>query len=185
MTGGGPLPVREFASVAEMRANYAAVRRRVDEARAAPKPALAAEAVAGPPLRRRPSWVAPQIFERLEIKTPGQMAGAAHNAGECLRIAASVSGFAQKDICSDRRKSDLVKARQIAFWLMVKVAKRSLPDAGRRIGGRDHTTVLHAVRKVEGVARHLRISLLGDAVEIANALWAADWPTAKSLRAAA
>ncbi|WP_283807438.1 helix-turn-helix domain-containing protein, partial [Bradyrhizobium jicamae] len=43
-------------------------------------------------------------------------------------------------------------ARQIAMYLAKKITSRSLPDIGRRFGGRDHATVLHAVRKIEAKA---------------------------------
>jgi chromosomal replication initiator protein len=42
-----------------------------------------------------------------------------------------------------------VKPRQVAMYLAKMLTLRSLPEIGRRFGGRDHTTVLHAVRKVE------------------------------------
>jgi chromosomal replication initiator protein len=38
------------------------------------------------------------------------------------------------------------------MWLAKQLTTRSLPDIGRRFGGRDHTTVLHAVRKIENLA---------------------------------
>jgi chromosomal replication initiator protein len=41
--------------------------------------------------------------------------------------------------------------RQIAMYLAKTLTLRSLPGIGRRFGGRDHTTVLHAVRKIEGL----------------------------------
>ena len=44
----------------------------------------------------------------------------------------------------------MVKPRQIAMYLAKVLTLRSLPEIGRRFGGRDHTTVLHAVRKIEG-----------------------------------
>lgn len=53
------------------------------------------------------------------------------------------------DILSARRNARIVKARQIAFFLAKRLTQRSLPDIGRRIGGRDHTTVLYAVAKIE------------------------------------
>ena len=43
----------------------------------------------------------------------------------------------------------VVKPRQIAMYLSKMLTLRSLPEIGRRFGGRDHTTVLHAVRKIE------------------------------------
>jgi len=47
----------------------------------------------------------------------------------------------------------VVKPRQIAMYLAKVLTPRSLPEIGRRFGGRDHTTVLHAVRKIEGLAK--------------------------------
>jgi len=44
-----------------------------------------------------------------------------------------------------------VRPRQIAMYLAKTLTLRSLPEIGRRFGGRDHTTVLHAVRKIEGL----------------------------------
>jgi chromosomal replication initiator protein len=44
-----------------------------------------------------------------------------------------------------------VKPRQVAMFLAKMLTLRSLPEIGRRFGGRDHTTVLHAVRKIEAL----------------------------------
>jgi chromosomal replication initiator protein len=44
-----------------------------------------------------------------------------------------------------------VRPRQIAMYLAKTLTLRSLPEIGRRFGGRDHTTVLHAVRKIESL----------------------------------
>jgi chromosomal replication initiator protein len=43
----------------------------------------------------------------------------------------------------------VARPRQAAMWLAKKLTTRSLPDIGRRFGDRDHTTVLHAVRRIE------------------------------------
>jgi DnaA-like protein len=53
------------------------------------------------------------------------------------------------DMLSSRRTIAVVMPRQIAMYLAKFLTLRSLPDIGRRFGGRDHTTVLHAVRKIE------------------------------------
>jgi chromosomal replication initiator protein len=54
----------------------------------------------------------------------------------------------RSDLTSARRTSNVVRPRQIAMYLAKTLTPRSLPEIGRRFGGRDHTTVLHAVRKV-------------------------------------
>ena len=43
----------------------------------------------------------------------------------------------------------VARPRQAAMWLAKQLTTRSLPDIGRRFGGRDHTTVLHAVRRID------------------------------------
>jgi chromosomal replication initiator protein len=45
----------------------------------------------------------------------------------------------------------VVRPRQVAMYLAKTLTLRSLPEIGRRFGGRDHTTVLHAVRKIENL----------------------------------
>ena len=55
----------------------------------------------------------------------------------------------QSDLLSERRTRALARPRQAAMWLTKQLTTRSLPDIGRRFGGRDHTTVLHAVRRIE------------------------------------
>jgi chromosomal replication initiator protein len=45
----------------------------------------------------------------------------------------------------------VVRPRQVAMYLAKVLTLRSLPEIGRRFGGRDHTTVLHAVRKIEAL----------------------------------
>jgi chromosomal replication initiator protein len=49
------------------------------------------------------------------------------------------------------RARAVARPRQVAMWLAKQITTRSLPDIGRRFGGRDHTTVLHAVRRIESL----------------------------------
>jgi len=53
------------------------------------------------------------------------------------------------DMHSARRARAVARPRQIAMWLAKQLTTRSLPDIGRKFGNRDHTTVMHAVKKVE------------------------------------
>ena len=53
------------------------------------------------------------------------------------------------DMSSARRSRTVARPRQIAMYLSKQLTSRSLPEIGRAFGGRDHTTVIHAVRKVE------------------------------------
>ena len=53
------------------------------------------------------------------------------------------------DMTSKRRARAVARPRQVAMYLSKTLTKRSLPDIGRRFGGRDHTTVMHAVKRIE------------------------------------
>jgi chromosomal replication initiator protein len=53
------------------------------------------------------------------------------------------------DMSSARRARAVARPRQVAMYLAKQLTQRSLPEIGRKFGGRDHTTVMHAVRKVE------------------------------------
>ena len=58
-------------------------------------------------------------------------------------------GLKYTDIISTNRKQNIAKARHIAMYLAKKLTTSSLPEIGRNFGGKDHATVLHAVRKIE------------------------------------
>ena len=53
------------------------------------------------------------------------------------------------DLMSARRAREVARPRQVAMYLAKKLTPRSLPEIGRRFGGRDHTTVMHAVKRIE------------------------------------
>ncbi len=53
------------------------------------------------------------------------------------------------DMSSPRRARAVARPRQVAMYLAKQLTTRSLPEIGRKFGGRDHTTVMHAVRKIE------------------------------------
>jgi chromosomal replication initiator protein len=67
------------------------------------------------------------------------------------RIVARHYNVSRSDLLSSRRTANVVRPRQVAMYLAKTMTLRSLPEIGRRFGGRDHTTVLHAVRKIEGL----------------------------------
>ena len=67
------------------------------------------------------------------------------------RAVARQYNVSRSDLLSSRRTANVVRPRQIAMYLAKTLTLRSLPEIGRRFGGRDHTTVLHAVRKIEGL----------------------------------
>ena len=68
------------------------------------------------------------------------------------RIVARHYNVSKTELLSNRRTRTIVKPRQVAMYLAKVMTPRSLPEIGRRFGGRDHTTVLHAVRKIEDLS---------------------------------
>ncbi|WP_371346489.1 chromosomal replication initiator protein DnaA [Ancylobacter sp. IITR112] len=80
---------------------------------------------------------------------------------DILKAVASHYDITRADIISQRRTANVVMPRQIAMYLAKTLTPRSLPEIGRRFGGRDHTTVLHAVRKIDGL-RKVEAALAGD-----------------------
>jgi chromosomal replication initiator protein len=67
------------------------------------------------------------------------------------RVVAKQYNVSRADLLSSRRTANVVRPRQVAMYLAKTLTLRSLPEIGRRFGGRDHTTVLHAVRKIENL----------------------------------
>jgi chromosomal replication initiator protein len=67
------------------------------------------------------------------------------------RVVARHYNVSRGDLLSSRRTANVVRPRQVAMYLAKTLTLRSLPEIGRRFGGRDHTTVLHAVRKIENL----------------------------------
>ena len=65
------------------------------------------------------------------------------------KVVARHYNVSKHDLLSARRTRTIVRPRQIAMYLAKTMTPRSFPEIGKRFGGRDHTTVLHAVRKIE------------------------------------
>ena len=102
-----------------------------------------------------------QSFEpQLTLERIDDLLGHIYRSGEPKRIRIediqrAVSRHykvSRTELLSNRRTRAIVKPRQIAMYLAKMLTLRSLPEIGRRFGGRDHTTVLHAVKKIEGLS---------------------------------
>jgi chromosomal replication initiator protein len=68
---------------------------------------------------------------------------------EIQRKVAEHYNLRMTDMHSARRARNVARPRQVAMYLAKQLTARSLPEIGRKFGGRDHTTVMHAVRKIE------------------------------------
>ena len=64
-------------------------------------------------------------------------------------VVSNFFNIALSEMLSQRRSRPLARPRQIAMYLAKKLTSRSLPEIGRRFANRDHTTVIHAVKKIE------------------------------------
>ena len=68
---------------------------------------------------------------------------------EIQRKVAEYYNIRLADMLSARRARAVARPRQVAMYLAKQLTTRSLPEIGRKFGGRDHTTVMHAVRKID------------------------------------
>lgn len=171
MASGSPLPVREFASVEEMRRHAAEVRSRLFAPRKLPldlpRQAPAAKAWAKPEVEQigfiAPQPVRPEDYEKRAFEALRRL----------TRIVSDTSGLPRASIVSERRSLDLVKARQIIFWLARRYTPLSLPQIGRQIGGRHHATVLHGVRRVQEAVEYRGVEFVDCEAVMASRLWEA------------
>lgn len=77
------------------------------------------------------------------------MAGQRLTVDRIQRAVCEEFNISLTDMVSKRRARLIARPRQVAMYLAKKLTKRSLPDIGRRFGGRDHTTVMHAVKRID------------------------------------
>ena len=68
----------------------------------------------------------------------------------------STTAIRMADMTSSRRSRAIARPRQAAMYLAKQLTPRSLPEIGKKFGGRDHTTVMHAVRQIEKLMREDR-----------------------------
>jgi chromosomal replication initiator protein len=71
-------------------------------------------------------------------------------AERIISLTAEMFGFDIEQITGGSRRRPLVDARQVAMYVTRNMTDLSFPDIGKEFGGRDHTTVMHACRKIEG-----------------------------------
>jgi len=142
------------AALAELVAHYAAVRKRIIAG--PPKPAN----VSRPALACQPKPAAPRPLVILSMRGaatarfapaawPAAIAGAPWlrvrlSPQAIIAMVARKAGITISEIKSARRHADLVLARRVAVVLLCRFTRLSLPQMGRALGGRDHTTIMHA-----------------------------------------
>ncbi len=103
--------------------------------------------------------VAENLRRQAELEAEAAQAGAEIGSmgiipiGAILGACAVFYGVPTSSLFAEHRLKDIVKTRHIAMYLAKELTPRSLPDIGRRMGGRDHTTVLHGVRKIAALIK--------------------------------
>src|SRR4051794_32210730 len=88
-------------------------------------------------------------------------------AATIMAATASYYGLSMDDLCGSSRSRTLVTARQIAMYLCRELTDLSLPKIGASFGGRDHTTVMHADRKIRSLMAERR-SIFNQVTELTN-----------------
>ena len=90
------------------------------------------------------------LKERLATRKQHVVDGKRNSPGELIiRWCSRTGGLRRGEIKSDRRFKHIVRWRQYAMYLIHHYTTLSLPQIGRLLGGKDHTTVLYAIRKIK------------------------------------
>jgi chromosomal replication initiation ATPase DnaA len=94
-------------------------------------------------------WAERQKAAWFEIISEKAAPGGVIKIDDILRVCCKYFDLTNSQIKSARRTAPVVYARQIAMYLCKYRTTKSYPEIGRRLGGRDHTTVLHGHKKIE------------------------------------
>jgi chromosomal replication initiator protein len=105
-----------------------------------------------------------------------ESAGPEITAATIMGQTASYFGLSIDDLCGASRSRVLVTARQIAMYLCRELTDMSLPKIGQQFGGRDHTTVMHADRKIRSLMAERR-SIYNQVTELTNKIKQQALPT--------
>jgi chromosomal replication initiator protein len=92
--------------------------------------------------------LADRVLTHLYAAVPQPDQATAIDIAQIQRETATLLELEESSLCSPSRRREVVYARQIAMYLCRELTSRSLPTIGKEFGGRDHTTVLHAHRKI-------------------------------------
>lgn len=98
------------------------------------------------PITRIQPTVVFQTFDQAQLTKPDVQTFP--TVGSIIRLVSSVYGVSKTDILSRRKDAGTVRPRQVAAYLASTLTPHSFPQIGRFMGGRDHTTILHARDKI-------------------------------------
>lgn len=138
-----------------LRAHYAKIRRRFYPIESPLRPVVSVtEAVESTRLHELVAEASDIV--RMVSGSPIEMIPANCTIKSIQRVVARYYGYSVTELLSRRRTKNLVQARQIAMFIAKTVTGRSMPVIGRLFDNRDHTTIIHAVRKIEVQCRRDR-----------------------------
>ena len=92
----------------------------------------------------------PDIARKLLDKLGPDRRAAKPSVEDVLSATAGVFGMTSGQLIARDRRPDVARARKVAIYLARELTGKSLPEIGRRLGGRDHSTILAAVRSLSG-----------------------------------
>jgi len=92
----------------------------------------------------------PEIARKLLDKLGPDRRGAKPSVEEVLDATAALFGVTAAELLARDRRPVVARARKVAIYLARELTDKSLPEIGRRLGGRDHSTILAAVRSLAG-----------------------------------
>ena len=146
----GLIEVKKFTSAAEMMAAHAATRNRLLYGQPV-KRTLAPVVTAPEPAPEREWFLqhdahvnarAVFLLAQLTVRV---------RAIPLIKEMCSAYGYSYDEICSQRKNRPLALARQKMMWVVKQVTLFSYPEIGRKFGGRDHTTAIHAIKKIDSL----------------------------------
>lgn len=157
------MSVREFTNVHEMQTHYTKIKQKFYPSGAKParQPRYTAEPVTsadeaalratllGGLVREAQLLVQPGYQEAIEAVLPEPL-----SVKKMQQVVCAFYGLSMGDLISPRRTTRIVLPRQICMFIARKLTTKTLPEIGRRFGGKDHTTILHGVRKVEALIQN-------------------------------
>jgi chromosomal replication initiator protein len=92
----------------------------------------------------------PDIARKLLDKLGPDRRAAKPSVEDVLTATAGLYGLTSKELIARDRRPEVARARKVAIYLSRELTGKSLPEIGRRLGGRDHSTILAAVRSLSG-----------------------------------
>jgi hypothetical protein len=182
------IQVQTFDDAAALKAHYRNLARRRYEPRLVkPEPAApvvrtidvaeakarrALDAIVLPIARPRPDYV-PTERDWLKVAT-GDQPETTYTVRQLACIVGKRFDILLAEILSERRQPSITYARHASCWLAKRFTPLSLPQIGKQLGGRDHTTVLHAASRIQRIVDRLNITPSEETPEAwAEALYAA------------